>query len=561
MVRPGTLTIRTKLIGAFAFVLASVLGLGLYGWYNVNVMSGMLDEVAQKRTASMQWVGEINMEAYKYRMSLLRYIVGEQSVDEQEKELAKREKDFATVSKNYEALIESDEERAAYEQFKHDWGAFRKEAAVVVQLAREGKKQEAAAHNGSKANEPAKTANTSLDKLIAYNLKSAQAAATRGAGIAERAKTLTAGTLALLALVSAGLGFLLVRGITRSIARITGTMRALAAGDLSAEVPLRGQKTEMGAIADTVQVFKEALVERQELERSSKSQEEGVARERQASMRRVADEFERTVGGIVTTVSSAATELQASAETMMTAAQEATGQTQTVASASERASANVQTVAAAAEELAASVQEIARQVNDSARIAGQAVRDADDTADKVKHLSASAQKIGDILDLINTIAGQTNLLALNATIEAARAGDAGRGFAVVAQEVKVLAEQTARATAEIAAQITEIQTFTAESATAINGVAGVIREINDIAERIATSVQQQGAATQEIARNVQEAAQGTGEVSVNIAGVSRATQESSAASTQLLSSASDLSRQSETLRGEVQRFLASVRAA
>jgi methyl-accepting chemotaxis protein len=561
MVRSGHLTIRAKLVGAFTFVLASVLGLGLYGWHNVNTMSHLLDEVAQKRTASMRWVGEINMEAYKYRMSLLRYIVGEQSADEQEKELTKRAKDFATVSKNYEALIETDEERAAYDQFKRDWGAFLKEAAVVVELARQGKKDAAAAHNGAKANAPAKTANTSLDKLIEFNLKSAEDAAARGAAIAAQAKELTIITLALLALVSAGLGFLLVRSITRAIARITAAMRTLASGDLSADVPLRGQKTEMGAIADTVQVFKEALVERHDLEQSSKSQEERVARERRASMRQVADEFERTVGSIVTTVSSAATELQASAETMMTSAQDATEQTQAVASASERASANVQTVAAAAEELAASVQEIARQVNDSARIAGQAVRDADDTAVKVKHLSASAQKIGDILDLINTIAGQTNLLALNATIEAARAGEAGRGFAVVAQEVKVLAEQTARATAEIAAQITEIQTFTAESASAINGVAGVIREINDIAERIAASVDQQGAATQEIARNVQEAAHGTGEVSVNIAGVSRATQESSAASTQLLSSASDLSRQSETLRGEVQRFLASVRAA
>jgi methyl-accepting chemotaxis protein len=561
MARSGQLTIRTKLVGAFAFVLASVLGLGLYGWYNVNITSALLDEVAQKRTASMRWVGEINIEAYKYRMSLLRYIVGEQSVDEQEKELAKREKDFATVSKNYEALIETDEERAAYDQFKRDWGAFKKEAAVVIELARQGKKQEAATHNAGKGNAPAKTANTSLDQLIEINIKSAESAAARGAEVAARAKTLTIATLAVVVFLSAGLAFLLVRSITKAIARITATMRALAAGDLSVEVPLRGQRTEMGAIADTVQVFKEALVERRELEQTSKSQEETVRRERQASMRHVADEFERTVGGIVTTVSSAATELQASAETMMSSAQEATSQTQAVASASERASANVQTVAAAAEELAASVQEIARQVNDSARIAGQAVRDANDTAVKVKHLSASAQKIGDILDLINTIAGQTNLLALNATIEAARAGEAGRGFAVVAQEVKVLAEQTARATAEIAAQITDIQTFTADSATAINGVAGVIREINDIAERIATSVEQQGAATQEIARNVQEAAHGTGEVSVNITGVSRATQESSAASTQLLSSASDLSRQSETLRAEVQRFLASVRAA
>jgi methyl-accepting chemotaxis protein len=189
------------------------------------------------------------------------------------------------------------------------------------------------------------------------------------------------------------------------------------------------------------------------------------------------------------------------------------------------------------------------------------VREADETAEKVKRLSASAQKIGDILDLINTIAGQTNLLALNATIEAARAGEAGRGFAVVAQEVKVLAEQTARATAEIAGQITEIQTWTADSANAITGVTGVIKKINGIAREIATAVEQQGAATDDIARNVQEASYGTTEVTANITGVQQATEHSSAASVQVLSAASDLSRQSETLRSEVGKFLASVRAA
>src|SRR5687768_15454340 len=217
MARSGQLTIRTKLVGAFAFVLVSVLGLGLNGWYNVNTVSGLLDEVAQKRTASMRWVGEINIEAYKYRMSLLRYIVGEQSVDEQEKELAKRDKDFATVSKNYEALIESDEERAAFDQFHRDWGAFKKEAAVVVELARQGKRQEASAHNNGKANAPAKTANTSLDKLIEFNLKSAEGAAARGAAVATRAKTLTIATLALLGFLSVGLAFLLVRSITKAI--------------------------------------------------------------------------------------------------------------------------------------------------------------------------------------------------------------------------------------------------------------------------------------------------------------------------------------------------------
>jgi methyl-accepting chemotaxis protein len=218
-------------------------------------------------------------------------------------------------------------------------------------------------------------------------------------------------------------------------------------------------------------------------------------------------------------------------------------------------------VAAAAEELAASVQEIGRQVNDSAEMARKAVHDADDTGGKVRALSQAAQKIGDIVGLISDIAAQTNLLALNATIEAARAGDAGRGFAVVAQEVKSLAEQTAKATNEIAVQVHDIQNATTESTCAIAGITEVIGKMNHIASTIASAVEEQGASTQEIARNVQQASAGTAEVSSNIAGVTRAAADSSAASAQVLASASDLSAQSSRLREEVNKFLTTIRAA
>ena len=288
---------------------------------------------------------------------------------------------------------------------------------------------------------------------------------------------------------------------------------------------------------------------------------EAGKRDRHATLERLAGDFDKAIGSVVNVVSSAATELQTAAQSMSAAAEETANQSSVVAAASESATSNVQTVSVAAEELTASVGEIARQVHESARIAAQAVQDADASGEKIRQLAQGAQKIGEVVELINNIASQTNLLALNATIEAARAGEAGRGFAVVASEVKALAAQTAKATEEISAQISQIQTSTSDSVNAINEITTVIKSMNIIATTIASAVEEQGAATQEIARNVQQASQGTNEVSANITGVTRAAGETGAAASQVLSSAEDLARQSEQLRVEVDRFLATVRAA
>ena len=288
---------------------------------------------------------------------------------------------------------------------------------------------------------------------------------------------------------------------------------------------------------------------------------EAGRRDRHALLERLASDFEKTIGGVVNIVASAATELQAAAQTMTTSARDAAEQSLAVDAASKDASSNVQSVAAATEQLTGSIREISRQVNDAARTSADAARDADRTAEKMRRLSEGAQKIGTVVDLINNIAGQTNLLALNATIEAARAGEAGRGFAVVASEVKSLAEQTAKATAEIAGQIGDIQGATTESVDAITGITGVIKGMNDISTAIAAAVQQQGSATTEISRNVQLAAASSGEVSVNISRITQSSGEAGAAASQVLTAASELSLQSEQLRMEVDKFLQTVRAA
>jgi methyl-accepting chemotaxis protein len=338
-------------------------------------------------------------------------------------------------------------------------------------------------------------------------------------------------------------------------------MEALARNDLKVDVPGVGRRDELGDMARTVEVFKVNALEVERLKTAQETAERRTAEQRKADMHKLANEFESAVGEIIQTVSSAATELEASATTLTSAASRTEQLSTSVASAAEEASANVHSVASASEEMAASVNEISQQVQESARIASSAVAQADKTNERVNTLSQAAKKIGDVVELINTIAGQTNLLALNATIEAARAGEAGRGFAVVASEVKSLAEQTARATGEIGQQISEIQTATHGSVDAIHEISATILRIAEIASAIASAVEEQGAATREISRNVQQASQGTTQVASNITDVQHASSETGSASSQVLSSARSLASESDRLKMEVGKFLTTVRAA
>jgi methyl-accepting chemotaxis protein len=376
---------------------------------------------------------------------------------------------------------------------------------------------------------------------------------------ASNQRAMVAGALVLLILLAVSM--FVARGITRPLRRITATMNALAGGNLDVEVPGIGRHDEVGEMAKAVEVFKSNAVARQGLEAEQKEAETRAVARRRTDMIKLADDFEGAVGQIIDTVSSASTELEASAGSLTTTAERSQQLTTRVAAASEQASTNVQSVASATEELSSSVNEISRQVQESARMAGEAVDQARSTNDRVGELSKAAARIGDVVALINTIAEQTNLLALNATIEAARAGEAGRGFAVVASEVKALAEQTSKATGEIGQQIAGIQAATEESVGAIREISGTIEKLSEISSTIAAAVEEQGAATQEISRNVQQAAQGTLQVSANITDVQRGASETGSASSQVLSAARSLSGDSNRLKLEVGKFLNNVRAA
>ena len=359
--------------------------------------------------------------------------------------------------------------------------------------------------------------------------------------------------------VVVGASFFISRGITSPLSYIAANMLRLAEGDKEIEVKFTEQPNEIGDLSRSMSIFLEKTVAMEEMQKKQEEAEHRAEEEKRQMMMKMADDFEASVGQVVELVSSASVEMRTSSETMGTNASTATRQSAAVAAASEEASANVQTVATAAEELSASIAEISRQVSQASRIASGAVQQAQETNVKVQGLADAADKIGEVVALITDIADQTNLLALNATIEAARAGDAGKGFAVVASEVKNLANQTAKATEEISAQIGGIQTATQEAVEAIAAIGKTISEIDEVAAGIASAVEQQGAATQEIARNVEQAAAGTQEVSSNIVGVSQAANDTGEAAERIHTAAEDLSRHSDTLRAEVDKFLNSVR--
>ena len=364
-----------------------------------------------------------------------------------------------------------------------------------------------------------------------------------------------------IALVSGSIAWMIGRSISKPLGQLGARMQDLAEGRLDGEIPGIGRGDEIGAMAATVQIFKDNAVRIRGLEQKEAEVQARAEAERRAAMESIASDFERSVTGIVRSVSTAAAGMQTTAQSMTTTASDASARAATVSAASQRSSDNVGTVASAAEELSSSVTEISRQVARSSEIASKAVSDAERTNATVGALSTGAEKIGEVVKLIHSIAAQTNLLALNATIEAARAGDSGRGFAVVASEVKALANQTAKATEEISSQVAAMQASTSEAVASIGGITETISQMSEITVSISTAVEQQGGATREIARNIQSVAAGSNEISTHIGGVTTAAAATGKAASEVLSNARELDTQSGMLRSAVDEFLGKVRAA
>jgi len=460
-----------------------------------------------------------------------------------------------------ESVTDAADQRALIEAFRAAVTSRRQASAHVFELALAGKSDEAFAYSRTVAADYRRQAAQAASKLIALNIEAMRSARDESVSMANHTRAgLIVGAVGGLVVAYTLLGWIALQQISKPLARMTGEMTKLAGGDLGITVDGTTRSDEIGALARSLEIFREHALTAHRLE-ARQHDDHRLKEERHARMESYITEFDDQVREALRALSGASTELHATAQSMSTNARETTRQASAVAATADETSNNVQTVAAATEELHSSISEISRQVSQSAAIAGQAVSEADRTNGTIEGLALTAQRIGDVISLIQDIASQTNLLALNATIEAARAGEAGKGFAVVAGEVKTLASQTARATEEISTQVNAIQSETGLAVSAIKGIGGTIRQMNEITTVIAAAVEQQGAATQDIALNIQEVARGTTEMSSNITNVNQAADETGAAANQVLAAADALGRQAEDLRRNVSSFFERMRSA
>ncbi len=470
-------------------------------------------------------------------------------------------KQALTALEKLDAITVSPEQKALIGTFR---GAINERAKISAQVFDLALKRQTAEANQLSGGEGAKRRRTAIEaatKLI--DLDRQEMIAARDAASAEASQVrfaLMAGSATGLVVAFAFLGWIAVVQVARPLGGISALLERLAKGDLELSVEHAGRRDEVGAIARSFLVFKDALIATRKLEAAQR--EEYKRREqRQKTIEEAVRVFEEHVRRLLEALSSASTSMRSTSLQMSTAARATTEQASTVAAASEEASANVQTVATASEELTASIQEITRQVGVASDIARKADSEAHVTDATMQSLATAADRIGDVVKLISDIASQTNLLALNATIEAARAGDAGKGFAVVASEVKTLANQTGKATDDISEQVAAIQAASSQAVEAIKGIGGTIGRVSEISTSIASAVEEQEAATREITRNTQEAARGTQSVSTTIVGVSENARTTGASAVQVLSAAEELTRRSDSLRAEVDQFLARIQAA
>jgi methyl-accepting chemotaxis protein len=553
--------IRTKVLLALGALLLLSVASSLISLRQLDTVFMAGEDVSNNWLPSIQELGFLRFGVTRHRVYSARHVMTDDVAarNKAEQDMAAMLKRIDESRKRYEPMISNPQERAAYDKFSAAWAAYLPMLEGAVAASRAGDRTKAFSLWSDSL--PAfLDLETSLNEGIVVNEAGAKESGRIAHETQDRAIYIIVSMLIVSVVVAGGALLFMAKTVAAPVVDMTAAMRKLADKDMTAVIPAIGKTDEIGAMAAAVQVFKDNMIKADALEADA-AKERAVREARATKVMGLTRDFDETVRKVIETLGGSSNTLSDNAAAMSANAEETSRQATAVAAASEQASTNVQTVAAAAEEMASSIAEISRQVAESSSISQLAVAEAEKTTAIVQDLVAAAGRISNVTNLIQEIAGQTNLLALNATIEAARAGDAGKGFAVVASEVKGLANQTAKATDEIAAQIVSIQTASNQSVAAIEGISGTIRKMNEIAGAIAAAVEEQGATTTEIARNIQQASAGTAEVSSNISGVTQAAASTGSVAGNVSEGASEVAVQAETLKSVVDSFLSDVRAA